>query len=118
MDDESGWTQILLEVWSPEVRDAVVEHIERSSVGRHGWLVRVFADLDGGSGPLTEIVHAVVLAAIRDETGADLDGLGNIDEYRLGTSPVLADSDGDGLDDGLEHLLAVLLDPARPRIGC
>ncbi len=77
MDDESGWNQILLEVWSPEVRDAVVEHIERSSVGRHGWLVRVFADLDGGSGPLTEIVHAVVLAAIRDETGADLDGLGS-----------------------------------------
>lgn len=77
MDDESGWNQILLEVWSPQVRDAVVEHIERSSVGRHGWLVRVFADPDGVSGPLTETVHAVVLAAIRDETGADLDGLGS-----------------------------------------
>ncbi|MCA1782067.1 MAG: hypothetical protein LC679_07810 [Intrasporangiaceae bacterium] len=77
MDDESGWNQILLEVWSTQVRDAVVEHIERSSVGRHGWLVRVFADPDGVSGSLTETVHAVVLAAIRDETGADLDGLGS-----------------------------------------
>lgn len=77
MDDESGWNQILLEVWSPRVRDAVVDHIEQSSVGRHGWLVRVFADPDGVSGPLTETVHAVVLAAIQDETGADLDGLGS-----------------------------------------
>ncbi len=77
MDDESGWNRILLEVWSPTVRDAVVEHIERSSIGRHGWLVRVFADPEGVSGTLTETVHAVVLAAIRDETGADLDGLGS-----------------------------------------
>jgi hypothetical protein len=77
VDDESGWNQILLEVWSPQVRDAVVEHIEQSSVGRHGWLVRVFADPDGVSGPLTETVHAVVLAAIQDETGADLNDLGS-----------------------------------------
>jgi hypothetical protein len=77
VDDESGWNQILLELWSPAVRDAVVDRIDRAAVGRHGWLVRVFADPDHVREALTEIVHAVVLAAIRDETGADLDGLGS-----------------------------------------
>lgn len=36
---------------------------------------------------------------------ADLDGLSNLAEYRLGTSPTLADTSGDGLDDGLKVLL-------------
>lgn len=77
MDDSSGWNQILLELWSVQVRDAVVARIERAAVGRHGWLARVFADPDGTREALTETVHAVVLAAIRDETGADLDALGS-----------------------------------------
>lgn len=77
MDDESGWNAVLLELWTDEVRDAVVARIERAMVGRHGWLVRVFSDPGGVRASLTEIVHAVVLAAIRDETGADLDGLGS-----------------------------------------
>lgn len=77
MDDSSGWNEILLGLWSPQVRDAVVERIEGAAVGRHGWLVRVFADPEGTREALTETVHAVVLAAIRDETGADLDALGS-----------------------------------------
>jgi hypothetical protein len=77
MDDESGWNAVLLELWSDEVRDAVVARIERVAVGRHGWLVRVFADPEGVREQLTEIVHAIVVAAIRDETGADLDELGS-----------------------------------------
>ena len=42
---------------------------------------------------------------------ADGDGLSNILEYTLGTRADLADSDGDGMDDGWER--AYLLDPAR-----
>jgi len=37
----------------------------------------------------------------------DLDGLSNLDEYRLGTNPTHPDSDGDGVDDGLEQLLGL-----------
>ena len=77
MDDASGWDGILRELWSATVRDAVVERIEVATVGRRGWLVRVFATPEQVRGELTETVHALVLAAIRDETGADLDGLGS-----------------------------------------
>lgn len=77
MDDESGWNAVLLELWSDDVRDAVVGRIERATAGRHGWLVRVAADPDRVRETLTEIVHSVVVAAIQDETGADLDALGS-----------------------------------------
>ncbi len=77
MDDTSGWDGVLRELWSAEVRDAVVARIEGATVGRRGWLVRVFATPEQVRGALTETVHAVVLAAIRDETGADLDELGS-----------------------------------------
>lgn len=77
MDDESGWNEVLLEVWSEDLRDQVVARIESIAVGRHGWLVRVFSDPEGVAGGLTETVHAIVLAAIRDETGADLEELGS-----------------------------------------
>ena len=39
------------------------------------------------------------LAAERDD---DCDGIGNYEEYHYGTSPQLADSDGDGISDGNE----------------
>ena len=77
MDDDSGWNDLLLRLWSEDVRDAVVERIEEATVGRRGWLVRVFAAPEAVRGELTETVHALVLAAIRDETGADLDVLGS-----------------------------------------
>lgn len=77
MDDESGWNEVLLGVWSEDLRDQVVARIESVAVGRHGWLVRVFSDPEGVAGGLTETVHAIVLAAIRDETGADLEELGS-----------------------------------------
>lgn len=77
MDDESGWNEVLLDVWSDVLCAQVVERIERVAVGRHGWLVRVFSDPEGVAGGLTETVHAIVLAAIRDETGADLEELGS-----------------------------------------
>jgi len=77
VDDESGWNDLLLELWTDEVRDAVVRRIEDAMVGRRGWLVRVFAAPERVRAELTETVHAVVLAAIRDETGADLDILGS-----------------------------------------
>jgi hypothetical protein len=76
-DDHSGWHEVLLSMWSDETRDAVVARIEQATVGRRGWLVRVFASPDAVRPELTETLHAVVLAAIRDETGADLDALGS-----------------------------------------
>ena len=77
MDDDSGWNDVLLGLWSTAVRDAVVTRIEAATVGRRGWLVRVFAAPERARSGLTETVHALVLAAIRDETGADLDALGS-----------------------------------------
>jgi hypothetical protein len=77
LDDSSGWNDVLLGLWSERVRDAVVDRIERSSVGRHGWLARVYTDPDRVRPGLTETVHQLVLAALRDETGADLEALGS-----------------------------------------
>lgn len=77
MDDETGWNDVLLRLWTEQVRDQVVARIERACVGRRGWLVRVFAGAESAPPGLTETVHAIVLAAIRDETGADLDELGS-----------------------------------------
>jgi hypothetical protein len=77
VDDETGWNDVLLAMWSERVRDAVVARIEGATVGRRGWLVRAMADPDGCRPEYTETVHALVLAAIRDETGADLDALGS-----------------------------------------
>ncbi len=77
MDDASGWDGILRELWSDGVRDAAVARIEAATVGRRGWLVRVFTAPEQVRGELTETVHALVLAAIHDETGADLDHLGS-----------------------------------------
>jgi hypothetical protein len=77
VDDETGWNDVLLAMWTDAVRDAVVARIERATVGRRGWLVRVFADPEGCRPDFTETVHALVVAAIHDETGADLDALGS-----------------------------------------
>lgn len=77
MDDDSGWNEVLLGLWSDALRDDVVARIERTCVGRHGWLVRVFCAPEDVASSLTETVHAIILAAIRDETGADLEDLGS-----------------------------------------
>lgn len=76
-DDGSGWDEVLLALWGAEVRAAVVHRIEQATIGRRGWLVRALADPAGSEPGWTETVHALVLAAIRDETGADLELLGS-----------------------------------------
>lgn len=77
MDDDTGWTDVFLSVWTPRVCRAVADRIDRATVGHRGWLVRVLADPEGCRAGWTETVHALVLAAIRDETGADLDTMGS-----------------------------------------
>ena len=59
MDDGSGWNDILLELWSDAVCDAVVARIQRETVGRRGWLVRVFCDPESVRGEFTETAHAL-----------------------------------------------------------
>lgn len=77
MDDDTGWTTWLLAVWSSELRDAVVARIEQASIGHRGWVVRALLDSEGARPGWTETLHALVLAAIRDETGADLEVMGS-----------------------------------------
>jgi hypothetical protein len=76
-DDGTGWNEVLLSLWGDDTRDAVVARIERVATSRRGWLVRVFSDPDRVRPNLTETVHQLVLAAIQDETGADLEALGS-----------------------------------------
>lgn len=77
MDDESGWEQVLLGMWSARVRSAVVDRIERATVGRRGLLVRTLGRPDRARFAWTEELHELVLRSIREETGADLDELGS-----------------------------------------
>jgi hypothetical protein len=77
MDDESGWHGVLIELWTPHVRDAVVARVEDATVGRRGVLVRTLASPEEVPEPWTEALHDLVIASIRDETGADLDHLGS-----------------------------------------
>lgn len=77
MDDESGWHGVLLELWTPRVRDAVVARIERATLGRRGVLVRTLAYPEAAPEDWTEALHELVIASIQEETGADLDRLGS-----------------------------------------
>ena len=43
----------------------------------------------------------------------DMDGLGKCDEVKIGTDPLVADTDGDGLNDG-EEFLTYKTDPLNP----
>jgi hypothetical protein len=76
-DDGTGWNEVLVGSWSPAVRRAVVRRVERSTVGWRGPLVRTLAAPDTARYAWTETLHRVVLRAIQDETGADLEDLGS-----------------------------------------
>lgn len=76
-DDGTGWNEVLLATWSPQVRQAVVDRVQAAMTGRRGALVRALRDPDAARYEWTESLHRAVVAAIRDETGADLDGLGS-----------------------------------------
>lgn len=77
--DDDGWTQILVDGWGPLVRAAVVERVERALVGRRGILCRAVTDevASDGHAACVEQVHEHIVAAIRVETGADIDALGS-----------------------------------------
>jgi hypothetical protein len=76
-DDGTGWHEVLVGGWTDEVRDAVVRRVEVLTVGWRGPLIRVLTDPEGAPGVWTEALHRTVIAAIADETGADLDELGS-----------------------------------------
>jgi hypothetical protein len=76
-DDGTGWNEVLVGGWTPEVRDAVVERVTRLTVGWRGPLLRALGDPEGAPAAWTETLHQVVVRAIAEETGADLDELGS-----------------------------------------
>ena len=76
-DDDTGWTAILLDSWGPLVRDAVVDRVERATLGRRGMLVRPVASPDAARYAWTAELHREILAAIRHEVGADLEEMGS-----------------------------------------
>ena len=49
-----------------------------------------------------EISHANSLGELNGAGDFDSDNLTNLDEFKIGTNPMIVDSDGDGLDDGEE----------------
>jgi hypothetical protein len=77
MDDDTGWNDVLVGVWTPRVRDAAVDHVERATVGARCLLTHTLGDPDQARPGWIEQLHGLVLEAIRHETGADLDELGS-----------------------------------------
>lgn len=76
-DDGTGWNEVLVGGWTEEVRDDVVRRVEQRTVGWRGPLIRCLADPETAPAAWTEMLHQVVIAAIAEETGADLDELGS-----------------------------------------
>ena len=78
-DDDTGWTEILVDGWGPLVRAAVVDRVERAMVGRRGVLLRALTEESASAGhaACVEEVHLRIVDGIRAETGADLDELGS-----------------------------------------
>lgn len=76
-DDGTGWNEVLVGAWTDAVRTAVVRRVERMTIGWRGPLVRTLRDPEGAPAPWTEALHRAVVAAIAEETGADLDELGS-----------------------------------------
>lgn len=77
VDDDTGWDEILTGVWGPRVRDAVVARVEEVTVGARCLLVHTLGSADAPREGWVEQLHRLVLDAIREETGADLDELGS-----------------------------------------
>ena len=77
MDDESGWNAILVEGWSDHVRAAVCSRVEDAMTDARGVLAVAVAMPDDAPPDAVERVHDAIVAAIADETGADLDELGS-----------------------------------------
>lgn len=76
-DDGTGWNEVLVGGWTSHVRDAVVRRVEQRTVGWRGPMLRALVDPEGAPGAWTEGLHRTVVAAIAEETGADLDELGS-----------------------------------------
>jgi hypothetical protein len=77
VDDDTGWNDVLVGVWSPRVRDAAVAHVERATVGARCLLIHTLRDPDRARPGWVEQLHGLVIEAIYAETGADLDELGS-----------------------------------------
>lgn len=77
LEEDAVWEAILVDGWGPLVRHAVVERVERATLGSRGTLVRALADPDHARFAWTEWLHCQVVDAIMHETGADLDALGS-----------------------------------------
>ena len=60
-------------------------------------------------------VSPLALAAAQTQADGDNDGVNDYDELASGTNPVLADSDGDGIADGLERTLGSAFDATTPQ---
>lgn len=84
--------------------------------------VNVGQSFTAPAGPQGIAIDKIALTALND---SDLDGLSDPIEVQLGTNPLLADSDGNGTDDGeedsdgdgqsnLSEILVSLTDPADP----
>jgi hypothetical protein len=79
-----------------------IENTDNATVGYQQFNFEVlFLDSDSdGLDDTYEVVHG--LDPFIDDASQDLDGdtLTNLEEFKLGTAPSLADSDGDGINDG------------------
>ena len=77
MDDDTAWTEILVDGWGPLVRSAVADRVEEDFAAERGTLAAAVLDPDDAPAEAVEAVHGRIVAAIGVETGADLDELGS-----------------------------------------
>ncbi len=117
--DFSGTVQVTTLVLNGVAKSAGVYNSTNTSpfIAGTGSITVVDLDADDDGFPDTyELAHTTPPSATALNRNDDLepDGLTNWQEYQLGTNPNIADTDGDGLNDGPEVAGAGLRPPTNP----
>lgn len=100
--DAQLFPNLLMEPFSTFPPTVEVGLIDVALMSDIGWVVFIDKDLDGIDDTWELEYSTLGSSDLSPASDLDGDGVNNLKEYENGINPLLADSDGDGLNDGFE----------------